>query len=346
MDTVIDDIGSFPFPPNTNREVFNQAYQQARILIAKNEDPTKDEFVQENFCTITLDTFKRKIRTGLDVATHPQQYEGTREISDAIHKAMEKGTFIVEEKDAFLPEVRLITQEAKQLSEEFGKKILLRVSLFGPMEQYLKEIGTAPYQDVLEGFAETVRRFAKNCIVDTKYVKTEVISIDEPSFGYLNIAASNETVREVMDKAFNFQGATRQIHLHSAARVPDLLNVKNIDVLSFEYAASPKNIEGISKRMLEAADKRIRVGISRTDIDAILAELHDQGVPAPTAEQMAESEQTIRKRYLTAKEKYGERMTFTGPDCGLRSWPTQEAAQLLLERTVKAVRAAEKVTQI
>lgn len=343
MDTLIDDIGSFPFPANTNREAFNQAYRQARALIAHGEDPTKDEFANQNFCEVTLDIFRRKIRTGLDVATHPQQYEGTREISDAIHKAMETGSFLVEEKDAFLPEVSLIAQEGKALSEEFGKKIFLRVSLFGPMEQYLKEIGTAPYQDVLEGFAETVRRFAKRCVVDTKYVKTEVISIDEPSFGYLNIAASNGTIIEVMDKAFNFQGATRQIHLHSAAKLPDLLNVKNIDVLSFEYAASPKNIDGISKRMLDDADKQIRVGISRTDIDAVLAELHDEGIAAPTPEQMVESEQTIRKRYHTAKEKYGERMTFTGPDCGLRSWPTQEAAQLLLEKTVRAVKA-EKAT--
>ena len=338
MDTLIDDIGSFPFPPNFNREIFNQAYRQARTLIAKGEDPTKDDFVRQNFCEVTLDIFRRKIRTGLDVATHPQQYEGTREISDVVHKAMEKGTFIVEEKDAFLPEVHLITQEAKQLSEEFGKKILLRVSLFGPMEQYLKEIGTAPYNDVLDGIAETVRRFAKNCIVDTKYLKTEVISIDEPSFGYLNIAAPSETILDVMDKAFNFQGATRQIHLHSSARLPDLLKARNIDVVSFEYAASPKNIEGISKRMLDDTDKKVRVGISRTDIDAIIAELRDKGIDKPTADQMVESETTIRKRYLTAKEKYGERLSFTGPDCGLRSWPTQDAAQLLLERTVRAVK--------
>jgi methionine synthase II (cobalamin-independent) len=33
-------------------------------------------------------------------------------------------------------------------------------------------------------------------------------------------------------------------------------------------------------------------------------------------------------------------MTFTGPDCGLGGWPSQEAAQLLLEHTVKAVKAA------
>jgi 5-methyltetrahydropteroyltriglutamate--homocysteine methyltransferase len=91
--------------------------------------------------------------------------------------------------------------------------------------------------------------------------------------------------------------------------------------------------------MLDKADKQMRVGVSRTDIDSITAELYDKGVAMPTATQMVESEDTIRKRFMAAKEKYGDRMTFTGPDCGLGGWPTQEAAQLLLKRTVDAVKA-------
>jgi 5-methyltetrahydropteroyltriglutamate--homocysteine methyltransferase len=70
-----------------------------------------------------------------------------------------------------------------------------------------------------------------------------------------------------------------------------------------------------------------------------VAELYDKGVTKPTAEQLVEGEEVIKKRYVSAKEKFGERMTFTGPDCGLGSWPSQEAAHLLLERTVKAVKS-------
>jgi 5-methyltetrahydropteroyltriglutamate--homocysteine methyltransferase len=91
--------------------------------------------------------------------------------------------------------------------------------------------------------------------------------------------------------------------------------------------------------MLDQADKQIRVGVSRTDIDSIMAELHDKGITKPNAEGIVEDERIIRKRFETAKGKYGDRMTFTGPDCGLGGWPTQEAAQLLLARTVKAVKA-------
>jgi 5-methyltetrahydropteroyltriglutamate--homocysteine methyltransferase len=341
METLVDDIGSFPLPPAVGRESFSRAYQLARQAILEHKDITKDDYLQTNFCKIVLDAFRKKLDVGLDVTNFPQQYDGMKQVGDVLHKAMENGSFLVEEKNAVLPEVHLINQEAKALSEEFGKKIQLRVSIFGPMEQYLHEVGTTPYPDVLDGLAETIRRFAQNAVLNNKYIQTTVVSIDEPSFGFNNIQASPELLCKVLEKVFDFQGVTRQIHLHSAAGVHDLLGVKNLDVLSFEYAASPSNVDAVPKSMLEKADKHIRVGVSRTDIDSILAEVYEKGITKPTAEELVESKETIRKRYRITKEKYGERMTFTGPDCGLGGWPSQDAATLLLKRTVEAVKTAQ-----
>lgn len=339
MDTLIDDVGSFPLPIDVDRDIFNQAYRATRDAFAKGASIRKDAFLWENFGKVILDTFRLKLQTGLDITSYPQQYDGIKQISDVIHKAMQTGSFLVEEKDAFLPEVELIREEAKNLSDEFGGKIRLRISLFGPLELYLKEIGTVPYEEILESYAETIRRFAKNSILNTDYVKTEVISIDEPSYGFLNVNAEKEKLIKVLDTAFDFHSVTKQIHLHSTSRLPDLLDVENIDVVSFEYAASPKNIENISNKMLDAADKQVRIGVSRTDIDTIFAELHERGIAKPLVAQIVEDQDKIKKRFAAAKEKYGERLTFTGPDCGLGSWPSQEAAKLLLKRTVEAVKS-------
>jgi 5-methyltetrahydropteroyltriglutamate--homocysteine methyltransferase len=82
------------------------------------------------------------------------------------------------------------------------------------------------------------------------------------------------------------------------------------------------------------------VGVSRTDIDSIMAELHDKGIAKPTADQLVDSEEQIKKRFRFAKEKFGDRMSFTGPDCGVGGWPSQEAAQLLLKKTVRAIKTA------
>ncbi|MEM1757742.1 MAG: methonine synthase, partial [Candidatus Bathyarchaeia archaeon] len=84
----------------------------------------------------------------------------------------------------------------------------------------------------------------------------------------------------------------------------------------------------------------IRVGVSRTDINNIMAELYNRGVVKPQIEQLVEDEEVIMKRFLKAKMRFGERLTFTGPDCGLGGWPSQEVAELLLKRTVRAVRKA------
>ncbi len=340
MDTLVDDIGSFPLPSGIKREIYGSAYELAREAILEGKDIAKDDFLKENFYKVVLDSFRKKLAADLDIVNFPQHYNGIKQVGDAIHAAMEKGSFVVDQEKAFLPEIYVLNQEAKHLSEEFGKKIQLRVSIFGPIEQYLAEVGTTAFPDVLDGFAQTINRFAKNSILNNKYIETKAISIDEPSLGHTNLSATPELIRETLEKAYDFQGPIKQIHLHFASGIHDLLTVKGLNVLSFEYAASPKNIESVPKSMLERADKQIRVGVSRTDIDSIFAELYEKGIVKPSNEQLVDSVDTIRNRYRIAKEKYGERMTFTGPDCGLGSWPNQEVAQLILKRTVEAVKTA------
>lgn len=340
MQTYVDDIGSFPLPAGIKRDDYARAYVQAREMIINGQDPYSDAFVEKTFCQTVVDSYRKKIDAGLDVANYPQHFDGMRQVGDSIDAAMEQGSFIVDNKNAVLPEIYVLNHEAKRLSEEYGKKILLRVSIFGPIEMYLNKIGATAYPEELNGFAETINRFAKNCILNSKYIETKVISIDEPSLGHSPFTGTPELIQEALEKAYSFQGPTRQIHLHFASGIHDLLPVKGLDVLSFEYAASPKNINSVSKSMLEEADKQIRVGIARTDIDSIWAELYEKGITQPTAEQIVEPLDVIQKRFRFAKEKYGERMTFTGPDCGMGSWPTQDAASLLLKRVVEAAKTA------
>jgi 5-methyltetrahydropteroyltriglutamate--homocysteine methyltransferase len=340
METFVDDIGSFPLPAGIRRDDYAKAYEMARDAITSDQDPYKDEFIAKTFCATVVESFKKKLASGLDVPNYPQHFSGLRQVGDAIHTTMSTGSFVVEEKNAVLPEIYVLNREAKRLSEEIGKKIELRVSIFGPIEQYLHEVGATAYPDVLDGFAQTINRFAKNSILNNKYIETKVVSIDEPSLGHSPFTGSAELVREILEKAYDFHGPIRQIHLHFASGLHDLLTVKGLDVVSFEYAASPKNIDSVPKSVLEEADKEIRVGIARTDIDSIWAELYEKGITQPSSEQIVEPLETIKKRYCFAKEKYGEQMTFTGPDCGMGSWPSQDAAALLLKRTVEAVKTA------
>jgi 5-methyltetrahydropteroyltriglutamate--homocysteine methyltransferase len=341
MDTIIDDVGSFPLPPRVSRSTFNRAYCLARQAMIDGQDVRKDEFLQDNFCQVVIDSFKKKLATELDIVNYPQHYDMHDQFAWAIHEAMDRGTYVTDERNAIIPEVCLIVEEAKRLFEELGREIHLRICITGPLELYLRIIGTSVYKDVLLMFAETVRRFARNSTLNSKYVKTEVASLDEPSFGFQEPSVDKDTLVDVFEKAFDFTGVTKQIHLHSPLRVLDLFDVRNIDVLSFEYAASPRNLEVLSKNALDKADKRARIGIARTDIDSITAELNEKGITKPSADQLVESKEDIRRRFKKVKEKYGSRMSFTGPDCGLGGWPSQDAAELLLKRVVEAVKGTE-----
>lgn len=340
MNLIIDDIGSFPLPSYVNRESFEQAYKLARELIIMGKNLQENTFILNNFYKVILDSFEIKLNSGLDVATYPQHYDMYRQFIDVIHKAMDRGTYVVDEKHAIIPEVYVIAAEADRLYDKLGRSIALRVCVTGPLELYLAEVGVRLYEDVLLMFAETVRRFVKNAILSSKHLKTVVISLDEPSFGLRDIAANRDVIVDVLERALDVKGVIRQIHIHAPTRVADLLEAGNLDVIAIEAAASPRNIEYISRDMLEKADKNIRVGVSRTDINNIMAELYSRGAVRPRIEELVEDEEVIMKRFLKAKVRFGERLTFTGPDCGLGGWPSQEAAELLLKRTVKAVRKA------
>ena len=126
MDTLVDDIGSFPLPAGIKREEYARAYEVARQAIINHQDPSKEDFIHKNFYSIVVESFKAKIRTGVDVVNFPQHFSGIRQVGDAVHAAMERGSFVVDQELAVLPEIFVLNQEAKRLSEEFGKKIQLK----------------------------------------------------------------------------------------------------------------------------------------------------------------------------------------------------------------------------
>lgn len=339
MNVLVDDVGSFPLPRTVSQQTFNRAYDLARQAVVGGESTLRNSFVRENFHRVVVDSLRKKLACGLDVVNYPQHYDMYSQFLDVINKEMGRGTYIVERDYAVIPEIAAIIEDSKMLAEEAGHEIDLRVCITGPMELYLRMIGSVAYEDVLLMFSETVRRFAEKAIVNTKYVRTKVISIDEPSFGFQDISTDSDMIIETLEKAFDVASVTRQIHLHSPARLANLLQMDNIDVLSFELAASPENIESLSSKALEKADKRLRVGVARTDLDSIVAELRDRGVTVLQKEQLVDTEELIMKRFQLALEKYGNQLAFVGPDCGLGGWPSQTAAQLVLKRTVNAVKS-------
>ncbi len=199
--------------------------------------------------------------------------------------------------------------------------------------------------------AKTVNSFLKNSIINKKYIKTTVTSIDEPSFGYVELFnVSDDDLITIFDKSLENIDAMNQIHLHTLTRSSIPLQTKRIDVLTCEYASDDTNV--IPKKELDQHDKFIRVGITRTNINSIMAEALDSGISFDDLKSfdgtmgLIDSKERIEKNLLVALKHYGERLKFVGPDCGLSGWHPPQVAYELLHRTYEVIDKVKKKKMI
>jgi len=117
--------------------------------------------------------------------------------------------------------------------------------------------------------------------------------------------------------------------------------VPHINIIGLESAANPSYIDLIDKKDLEDYDKFVRIGVSRTDIFNMTAELNEkydinvwkQKDKLEEVITVMETPQTIEKRLKKTYNIFGDRIKYAGPDCGLGSWPSQELAFKLLRNT-------------
>lgn len=335
---LVDDIGSYPLK-DVSRGLFNRAYQQAREMLGRGEELVNDPIVFENFYKPMAASFSSKLASGIDVVTYPQHYDMHKQFLEPIEKH-QKEPFVIDAKYAVVPELYVVAREAKRVYEETGKSTRLRVCVTGAIELYTRtSFGYHVYPEILMNIAESVNVFLRNSMLREPWISTDVVSIDEPSLGYADLLnVEKEDLIEALERSIRGINATVQIHLHGLAASDIPLPVVGLDVLTVESAASPEQLRLISKKDLEAHDKYIRAGITRTNIDSIIPEWLEKGIK-PTDEQLVDGLATIRSRYENALKVFGDRLAFAGPDCGLGSWPTQEVAQLLLRRTAAAVKA-------
>ncbi|MFQ5801047.1 MAG: hypothetical protein ACE5HH_04950, partial [Candidatus Hydrothermarchaeales archaeon] len=166
--------------------------------------------------------------------------------------------------------------------------------------------------------------------------------IDEPSIGFTDLLnVEKDDLTDVLEKALKGIDIPVQIHLHTLKSADIALQTEGITTITGEFAASPENMDFITRKDLEVHDKFLRAGITRTNIDSIIAEHLDRGIePAP--HQLIDEKEIIKKRIKKLDSIFGKRISSWGPDCGLGSWPTHDVAGELLKRTVEAVRESFK----
>ncbi len=306
----VDDIGSFPIPKGVSRE-----------WITRNlESKEYEEMVQRAFL------MKAKY---LDCPNYPQFRDMIEMFMEPI-KTYQEDAYLIERSKAVIPELEYVQKMDVDS---------VRVCITGPFELYYREFGGVIYDDILLNLAESVRRFAENAC---KFENVRCVSIDEPSLG---LAPDLHPEDELLEKAFEYNfKADVQIHLHEPLFYEKILET-GIDVIGIECAKKPENMDFVDAEVVESADKKIRIGVARSDIDGIIAEFNTaNNVNAWENDELIslaideiEAVDKIAERIERAKEKFGDLIAYVGPDCGLFSFPTQELALQLLRNLGRAV---------
>lgn len=328
---LFDDVGSYPLPLGVKKEWMEESIERGT---------NKKDVIE-----ITKKAFLDKIYAGVDIPTYPQFRDMVTPFFKKIQKNEER-PFVIRKEDAILEEIDIIREISKDISEEADKRIKLKVCVTGPVEIYLKEFGGKSYFDILKNIARSVQRFVKNSIISNKFCCTDTISIDEPSIGInpeLNFT-SDEIVEALEIATEEIKVNNTEIHLHSSVPYKNMCFIKNIDVIGIECASDIGILKTIERKYLEEHEKYLRVGIARTDISSIVAEINEQyNVNAWIDRKYLyrifekESVNCIAERLKYAYNILGDTIKYTGPDCGLGSWPSQEMAYHLLNNVRSAI---------
>ncbi|WP_371804016.1 hypothetical protein [Candidatus Lokiarchaeum ossiferum] len=345
---ILDDVGSFPLPSYTSNQRFDKYYWDAFKAILKNYDIHKNQGLYTNVVHPIEHTFQLKVQTGMEVINYPQIVDMYSQFLTPMKEYEVKNEpHLIEPKFARLLEVDILQQWAKRNYEESGEQIRLKVCVTGPLELYFKEIGFSVYTDMAMNFSKSVNRFLKNSIVDSKYMKTEIVAIDEPSLGYVSISgAEHDDLVKIYDKSVEGLNCDVQIHLHSLNSFKIPLETKHINIMTCEFASNNQNV--IDRKYLEDFDKFIRVGVCRTNFNAIMADALDAGMEYQEfnslegLRKLIDSPERIEKNLRIAHKQYGDRLKYVGPDCGLNAWAPVELATELLSRTSQVVKKFRK----
>lgn len=346
MNMITDDIGSFPLPQGADKKRLREIGH--KIVKGSYSTPEEDEFINA-----VVSMFSAKLDSGIDVVTYPQLHEMIEGFMNPIEKHGD-GTepYIIKPEHAFIPEVEVVKVFAERHVEEGGEPISLRVCVTGPLDLYVRTISTQVEADLLANLGKSIGRFIENSVINEPYLKTTVISLDEPSLGLNpNIVVDKDDLINAWNKASEpAKSVDVQIHLHAPSEAEIAFQTKGINVIGIEAAENPDALKAIDAKDLESYDKHLRVGIARSNITALAADyeqksglnpLNNPEVVLSMVDEL-ESVSVIKKRLENAYKIFGDRIRYVGPDCGLGLWPTTESAEKLLENTVAAVKEFRK----
>lgn len=317
--------------------------------------------------------FSDKLAAGVDIPNFPQfrdmnemflgMISGVERLKEGF---VETGNLTLKLGKGILPEALAIKKNGNEFSERFGKPFALKICVTGPYTL----ASFFPYRtsETLSRLGEVVSRIVEANIFSEKHGCIAFVSVDEPVFGLVDdpLIDHGSVGRENLLRAWRtICGAAKArkamtcLHLHNTS--DELFwSVEPLDVIE-SHVDDPLYRLDETKRHLERENKVLKASVCVTDFDKLIHEnlraaslglsglaLDDavaevwrklrKNVVAPEA--FLDSSSVMKKRAEQIIAKFGsERVTYVGPECGLRGFPTYETAVECLRRVASIAKS-------
>jgi 5-methyltetrahydropteroyltriglutamate--homocysteine methyltransferase len=360
------DVGSFPFFGDMEKFV------EGALCFGKNMVNESADYFEKTVVDIFLD----KLAAGIDVANFPQlrdmnemflsMFAGLERLSEGY---VETSPLALEPGGGRLPEVFAIKKNAGVISERRGRYFVLKVCVTGPYTL----ASLFPYRtgEIFSRLGEALSRVVEANIFDEKAYRVGIVSVDEPVFGLVNDplidrgSPGRENLFKAWDEIFRSAKAKKAqtcLHLHSTS---DSLfwEVQSLDIVE-SHVGDPLYNLSATKSRLEKEDKVLKASACIVDFDELVRKgvaealrggpndlAINEAVAATwkklregvvSAESFLESCDVMRRRIAEVVKRFGgERVPYTGPECGLRGFPSYECAIECLRRVSVAARGLE-----
>ncbi len=364
------DAGSLPFSGDFNK--FSRGVKVASLTMLLH--PAKYSSDREYFEDMVKESLLDKVRAGIDVPSYPQFrdmnemfLESIRGIEKTREGYVVRGVPSLRRERLQIPEVAVLKEKSREISEEVGETLRIRVCVTGPYT--LSSLFSNRGSELFTLLGDVVSKVVEENIFTNKHVEVVLVSVDEPVFGLLDEplldygSEGMEGLLRVWEHVFRTIKSKKVqscIHLHNTSN--ELFwQAEHLDMVE-SHVCDPLYAPPRTLNLLEERDKVLKASIAITDFDTLIrksvrnggnvneAALNQQVADAWTALHKGELNpvgflegvETMTARLKKIIKQFGvDRVPFAGPECGLRSFPTYSSAIECLKRTAIAVRGTK-----
>lgn len=359
------DVGSLPFAGDANKFV-----EGATCYSSSFEDQRAQYFEEK-----IIEALKHKMESGIVVPNYPQFRDMSNmflSMIEGVEKAkggyMETGPLSLHSGKGVMPEVEVIRKHSQDFYERLGNSFKVRICITGPYtlaSQFL-------YKDkrIFSRLGHVLARIVESNVFSNKYGSVCLVALDEPVFGLVDdpLMDRGSEARENLHKAWELilekassKNAQTCLHVHNT-RDELFWDIKSLNIIEAPIN-DPIYEAKRTKQLLESTDKFLNASITVADFDQLIR----NHLVANTQQKMSEiiineklgetwknikngrvnpaifleSTDLMRKRLIKLIKNFGEnRILYSVPECGLKSFPTYECALECLRRVAEATKAA------